>query len=98
MRVNGFELVVIMSVWMLIIKLAVKCAVRVVSIIHACSEIGIVENFILMVKPESMPNFLADDKLPPCRSVIFRGIKICVIHLGNTLSNMAAAHPNLGQS
>src|SRR3990167_4681424 len=83
-----------MSVRMLIVWLAGDSAVWVIGVIHTCTQVQIVKNFILMIKPKSVPHFLAHDKLFPSRSIIFSCIKICVIKLNGRFGNMTAADPD----
>ena len=91
MSVDSFQLIKIVLVGMLI----ARRAIGITGVIHAATEVRVVEVLILMVETEVMSNFLAHDKPPPLGGVVCGRVKISVIHLGSGLRNMTAAYPYL---
>src|SRR3989338_9040753 len=87
MRVQSFEHLVVMQIWMLVWS-------WVVGVIHAGTKGRIGKNFVLVIKPKGMTNFLAQNKVSPSRSIVFGGVKVGIIELYGALSDMIAVGPD----
>lgn len=91
MRVDQIEFVVVMLIWVLV-------AGGVVCVVHTRPQVRVVERLVLVIKPESVCEFLAHDEVSPCIRIIFDGFKVSVIQFDRTLCDVKAANPNLRYS
>src|SRR5215208_6712550 len=90
-----------MLVWVLVGEGAVRAGkpARVVGVVHARPEIGVVEVLVLMVESEGVAYLLAHHHLPPRGRVVLGGAEIRVIDFGSACRDMlAAADPDLGEA
>src|SRR5262249_14913550 len=74
------------------------CAVGLVRLMHPWAQIRLAENLILMVHPQRMRHLLAAYEAPPRRCVVFRGLKIGVVELDGSLSDVRTADPDLREA
>ena len=88
-----------MLVWVLVGEGAVRAGkpARVVGVVHARPEIGVVEVLILMVEAEGVADLLAHHHLPPRGRVVLSGAEIRIVDLGSALHDVAA-NPDLSHA
>jgi hypothetical protein len=90
-----------MLVWVQVGEGAVRAGKpgRVVGVVHARPEIGVVEDLVLMVEAEGVADFLAHHHLPPRGRVVLSGAEIRIVDLGSALHDVAAAvDPDLSEA
>src|SRR5215213_3215780 len=68
---------------------------RVVGVVHARPEIGVVEDLVLMVEAEGMADLLTHHQVSPGGRVVLCGFEIRVVDLGSALHNVATVDPDL---
>src|SRR5215207_563181 len=70
----------------------------VISVVHARTEVRVVEDLVLMIEAQSVADLLAHHKVSPGGRVVLWGVEIRIIHLGGALRDVLAANPDLRES
>ena len=97
-RVDYPQLLVIMGVRMLVAELVFNCAVWVVRVVHARPQVRVVERSVLVIEAECVADLLAHHEVSPRGGVVFRGVKVRVVELGDALRDVEATDPDLSQA
>lgn len=91
------------SLFLVIVRVGVLVAgraIRVVRLIHAGAEVRVIEDLVLVIKikAERVADFLAQNELPPRGGVVRCRVEIGIVHLGDTLRDVGATDPDLGDA